>query len=766
MLILHSSGSTGVLKAIAHGHRYLLSFAPYRSFEVNETWSIKDQQALGFSTLPLSHYYGLLLPMASLSIGKPFAIPPAGFLPCAMSTILFTSAVNARSLFIAPSLLHDIAELPNSEGTSALRSLDYVVCGGGLLDEAVGKILSASGVKLIRGFGATEIGNLGVLRSPISPSDWRYFRLREDGNPRVTEVSPKSHPEERVQYRISVKPPGWDEYHILNDIFVTSEMYPRQDFRPIGRADDVIVQKTTAKVQPHSLEAALAARKDVRGALVFGEAKSKLGVLIEPAHPVPEEKLNEFKEQIWSTIVEDEEELNTQARILCREAIVVLDSGQTLPRSIKGSILRRAAYEKFRHQIEHAYTSRESSGTITLGGIIEAVHHNLGPAKMNEDDLIESYVENQILEYIRCTVEKEGFVPSKNQDLFQFGLNSQQAFQLHHFVVALINDIPALKVKHLELPKSIVYSCPTVHKIAAYLRKSTETREAQASRTLKSLMDQYIIQGRCENAPVDPGAIVLLTSGTGALGCHISSQLALESRVSRVICLNRRADHRDDNAYARQFASMQAKGAYIPSTIIDKIQVFECKMTLPFLGLSPLTYWGLASTVTHIIHNGWPVDFRPRVESFEDQFAIMSNLLELARRCVSPPKFLLMSSIAVVAHCKIPTPSDSVSGPAPEQVFQEDWEVPTMGYARAKLICEKMLEHSIREQNLDGVIVRCGQLSGSQSNGYWSRTEYLPTMLKASCRAGALPIVEGVSGFTLATIVCLMTQIGFLLATP
>ncbi|OAL42681.1 hypothetical protein IQ07DRAFT_669060 [Pyrenochaeta sp. DS3sAY3a] len=186
-----------------------------------------------------------------------------------MSIILFTSAVNARSLFIAPLLLHDIAELLNFEGTSALRSLDYVVCSGGLLDKAVGKILAASSVKLIRGFGATEIGNLGVLRSPISPSDWRYFRLREDGNPRVTEVLLKSYPEERVQYRISVKPPGWDEYYILSDIFVTSEMYPRQDFRPIGRADDVIVQKTTAKVQPHSLEAALAARKDVRGALVF-----------------------------------------------------------------------------------------------------------------------------------------------------------------------------------------------------------------------------------------------------------------------------------------------------------------------------------------------------------------------------------------------------------------------------------------------------------------------------------------------------------------
>jgi acyl-coenzyme A synthetase/AMP-(fatty) acid ligase len=175
VLILHSSGTTGLPKAIRQPHRYMLHFAPYTAFEFDDFHTLPQEQTMALNTLPLFHCFGLLSPVVSLSIGKPFAIPPPNSIPSAAATLDFIRRTNAGTLVIVPSILQDIAEMPDDSGIQVLRSLEYVVSGGAPLSERIGDMLVQAGVKLIDGYGATETGCIGLLEPPRSDRDWRYF---------------------------------------------------------------------------------------------------------------------------------------------------------------------------------------------------------------------------------------------------------------------------------------------------------------------------------------------------------------------------------------------------------------------------------------------------------------------------------------------------------------------------------------------------------------------------------------------------------------
>jgi acyl-CoA synthetase (AMP-forming)/AMP-acid ligase II len=230
VLILHTSGTTGLPKAIQQSHRYLLSYASLTSFEFDDTWTLRDEQRMTFSTLPLFHCYGLLAPMFSLSIGKPFAIPPPGRVPTAASTVQFIRTAGASSLLVVPSLLEDIVNFP--QGMEALKELDYVKCGGGAIRPRIGEELHTSGIKIATGFGSTEIGSLSVFRPPSTNSDWRFFRLREDRHCSVERMDDLNHSQDGPLYSIRVRPPGWTEDHSVGDFFPRADATPVETFAP------------------------------------------------------------------------------------------------------------------------------------------------------------------------------------------------------------------------------------------------------------------------------------------------------------------------------------------------------------------------------------------------------------------------------------------------------------------------------------------------------------------------------------------------------
>lgn len=320
VLVLHSSGTTGTPKAIRHAHRFLLSLAARSGFDFDQDWTLQDmQEGMAYSTIPLFHCFGLLLPMMSLSIGKPFALPLSGSIPFGESIVTFIRLVEATSLFTVPSLLRDVVEFP--AGIDVLKSLKHVIFGGSALDQSVGEKLSGAGVKLIQSFGTTEIGNLGVLRFI---GDWRAFRVRTDHQCELHELA-DSAASDQPSFHIKVRPPGWAHYHLVNDYFTRPSA---RTLRPEGRADDIIVLENGLKVHPRVLEDALSARADVQAALAFGEGQLEIGVLVEPAGHVHSGDVGLFRRAIWPTIEAAARLMEAHARITSLHHVVVLQPGQ------------------------------------------------------------------------------------------------------------------------------------------------------------------------------------------------------------------------------------------------------------------------------------------------------------------------------------------------------------------------------------------------------------------------------------------------------
>lgn len=247
----------------------------------------------------------------------------------------------------------------------------------------------------------------------------------------------------------------------------------------------------------------------------------------------------------------------------------------------------------------------------------------------------------------------------------------------------------------------------------------------------------------------DAGHCVLITGATGSLGSHLVAHFAVLPTVAHVVCLNR-PKHNDASStitnasMERQRRALESRGLFLDSSSMDKLHVLETHTSQPLLGLPAAEYALLAASVTHIIHNAWPMSLTRPVQSFEGQFRTMRHLLELAGACSSSRRvsFQFVSSVATVGFHPLWTGRTRV----PEEAMTVESVLPG-GYGEAKLVCELMLEEACRKRlrpdAFRGTVVRVGQVAGSRTSGYWNPVEHLAFVIKSSQTIGALPDLEG-----------------------
>ena len=125
----------------------------------------------------------------------------------------------------------------------------------------------------------------------------------------------------------------------------------------------------------------------------------------------------------------------------------------------------------------------------------------------------------------------------------------------------------------------------------------------------------------------DYGKVILITGATGGLGTHLTYHIAQLPDVKTVICLNR---ENASEGYIRQQKAMRDKGIRFPETLKHKLQVFQTDSSKPRLGLSNSDYGDLLNSVTHLIHNAWPMSAKRPLSGFESQFQVMRNLIDFA----------------------------------------------------------------------------------------------------------------------------------------
>lgn len=241
----------------------------------------------------------------------------------------------------------------------------------------------------------------------------------------------------------------------------------------------------------------------------------------------------------------------------------------------------------------------------------------------------------------------------------------------------------------------------------------------------------------CEN-------VVLVTGASGGLGTHLTYHLAQLPDVKTVVCLNR---ENKSEAYVRQQKAMRDKGIHFPETLKHKLQVFQTDTSKPRFGLSNDDYEGLANSVTHVIHNAWPMSVKRPLSGFESQFQVMRNLIDLACDAASrrPESFKfgfqMVSSISVVGQTDFSSKTKIL---VPEERVGIEAVLP-VGYGEAKWGCEWMLDLTLHQHpnRFRPMVARLGQIAGSKTSGYWNPMEHFGFLIKSSQTLNALPDMVG-----------------------
>ena len=637
-----------------------------------------------------------------------------------------------------PSILEEIVCLPDSESVQKLAKLDFVAFGGGNMKPAVGNALKSAGVKLLNHFGTTESGPLAPIFIPGPDYDWQYFRLRQDIEIRIEPTSTSIDGDRK--FKIITYPPGWDEPFEIQDEFVTSPRNPMLDYDAVGRKDNVIVLATGEKVQPTILEAMLSEHPLVMSAIAFGDGYFQMGVIVQPSHTTPSECFDEFKATIWPTVHEANERMDSHGRIASKDAIIIVPHITMLPRSDKGSLLRREVLAMLKSEIEQVYQQLELANSVTAGRTV---------LDRNRD------IKHQLKDLIQYKLPKWK-VPAQDwafsSDLFELGMDSLQAIELRRLLLPSIESVELI-------PRDFIYRHPSVMELAEAIEATYHDQKLDGSaRSRQELVDSFVEQFslRTQKQGKAKYFVVLLTGSTGSLGCHVAIHLASLPMVKEVICLIRPSTDHVGNPSHRQDEALRDKLLACPPELRLKITTIQAALSHPQLGLTSETYDSIVQRVTHILHTAWPMSFKWRLSSFESQFQTVQNLLRMALDAhnstgTSRPliarsrvRFVFVSSIAVVGeYSSLRETFSSV----PETQVNDITCTNRIGYAEAKVVCERIIERArdVFAPDLEACCVRIGQMSGSKESGFWNTDEHIAALLKSSININALPELEGVS---------------------
>lgn len=256
-----------------------------------------------------------------------------------------------------------------------------------------------------------------------------------------------------------------------------------------------------------------------------------------------------------------------------------------------------------------------------------------------------------------------------------------------------------------------------------------------------------------QTSPLRDGkdAVIIVTGATGSLGSHLVASLVENPAVKTVVCINRRAS---TPVQRRQEEAFSSRGIDLSALARAKLRVLETDTSRPQLGLSSDEYASLVRSVTHIVHNAWPMSGTRPLRAFEPQFQALRNLLDLARdiachhyqsssNSVSHGRggfrvsFQLVSSIGVVGHAG----QDRV----PEERVQMQAVLP-IGYCEAKWVCERILDETLHRfpEWFRPMVVRPGQIAGSRTSGFWNPVEHFAFLVKSAQALRAWPDFDGV----------------------
>lgn len=755
-VIMHSSGTTGLPKPIYHSQTHPLIYAAAHRLPEQ-----RDPFCFNVSTLPLYHGFGLLAPALSLSIGMPFTLPPASVVPTGKSILNALQTSGARYMFTVPSIVEEVLGLPGGVGLEVLQRLEIVAVGGASMKESVGSALAAAGVNLLNHWGCTELGAIAPIERIPRGYDWKYLMPRSDVGLTISPLNDGSN-----SYRLTGCPTGWKEPFIVQDLLEPNP-HDRKQYRIMGRADDLLVLATGEKVRPTNLERTIAEHPDIKGVLAFGEGQLCLGLLVEIAAERFQSDIGEpeDKDAILSSIEPYLERGNSftdkHGKVTKDMIVIAWESTKPFLRTDKGNLARKANLAAFDAEIRACYEH---------ANVLSATPFPF-PDIDNGHALLDS-----IRLILRDIMGHTSF--GDDVDFFEAGMDSLQASRLRRSILTRLRATPNLPKPVEDLQSDFCFENSSVgklHRAVTGLMDGTyvdylagQSKELKRIAAMEEMVEKYRrlladmsclafharISRRRRQLTVEHGSVILLTGSTGSLGCFLLARLAQDSNINKVICLNRPRSN-SVNVHQRQMDLMAKRGISLSAEAWKKVVLHGVDMGREDFGLEDEEFDDLLS-VTHIIHNAWPVDFNRNLSSFEPHVKALANLVRLSilssgsrPEGSAPTRMLFTSSIAVAGRFPDLNPKGPLEVP---EVALEAINSAEFGYPEAKWVCEALLVaaeelygdgSSEGEPLMHGSIVRIGQMTGPEGSGAWNESEHFPIIVSTSQRLRALPAIDG-----------------------
>ncbi|KAJ4474501.1 acetyl-CoA synthetase-like protein [Lentinula aciculospora] len=743
---LHSSGSTGLPKAIPVTHGMMLySFSsPLNAYSTYK--NLKVPLRVGLMALPPFHimafFSQLLFPIyATMTVAlfppkvtKPDALP---MLATPEDMIKHIQLTHSNAVALVPMFLQIYSK--DERSIEVLKGLESVVFAGGPLAPATGDYLVKCGVRLRQVYGLTEVGLPMKLNLEGGFEDWAWHHFEGDkGDQPYIRWSPLGDGTSELQI---LRTDRWKPaVENLEDVpgYATSDIFTPHPTKPglwaiVGRTDDVIIHSSGEKTTALPIEHVVIQNPSTQGAVVFGRQREQAGILIEPTTDnhidvTDEAAVSRFRNKIWP-FIEKANDVSPAYSKIYKEMILVTSKDKPLPRAAKGTVMRKAAYSLYEKEINKIYEAVESN---TGNG-------SVAPPSTWEHQDVQSWILTQVVDLCGNRVEL-------SDDLFEHGFDSLSATVLRLRIAGALRTSEEASIRGAaqRIDQTTVYKNPTVESLAKFIVELSNDSGEDIDPTIAiSRMIEKYSQGldvplRSIQNGIDShskSAVVLLTGSTGNLGAQILSSLLLNDNVARVYTLNRSSTRL--SLLDRHIERFEDKALDVNLLSSDKLIYLEGEASQLHLGLEGDLYNEILQNVTIIIHNAWRLDFNLALSSFEPHIRGTRNVIDFARASAhaSSLRLLFTSSIASTQSWNTAT-----QGSYADHIDANPRYAVGGGYGESKYVTERILEKS----GLCVSILRIGQISGGSPNGAWAMSDWFPMMVKSSLALNMLPDAHGV----------------------
>lgn len=723
---LHTSGSTGLPKLIVPSHGTMAASDTYQlmaSLGHSPTMVEALRGKRVFVGLPPFHAAGLFMLLAMTTYFD--VIPVLG--PLVPLTAEIVNQVHiygdVKVTTLAPTIVEDIVNTP--EYFENLKRLDYVMYGGGPLSKEAGDLVSQK-TAVISLMGSSETMLLPTVIS--GKEDWQYYAFSPCMGAEFR------HHWENLYEMVIVRKAGFGHsqaiFYTFPDLqeYSMKDVYSKHPGKPglwlyRGRSDDVIVFSTGEKINPLTMEGVIGIHPDVSSALVVGQGRFQSALLIEAKRPpITLDEQETLLEDIWPAIERANEDCPAHGKIL-KHLVLFATAEKPMLRAGKGTVQRMSTVELYKEELDTLYAQQSGSRRPT-------------------ENLLRLHREESLIRTLQPIVEEEIHTGHflNEDDLFALGLDSLKVTNL----VRHINEsLRRVGRNDLRILPRTVYSNPTVNQLAHTVMKMTNGNlslsheAADSEEEMRSLLEHYAkdlpLTARTPlTLPPDPPKTIILTGSTGTIGSHLLTNILTNPAVAHVHCFTR-IHPTPPSGRQRSIHETNGLPAHFPP---ERVTFLETDLSQPYFGLSRPIYNKLLTTVTHILHNAWEVNFNLSVQSFQyPHIHGVRQVIDFSSQSKYGAFIFFISTISTAMNYPA-----SHTGPMPESIINEFSLPQAMGYAESKYVAERMLDEAARVSGVSSAVCRVGQVAGpTKGRGVWRTGEWFPSLIKSGVHLGCLP---------------------------